>query len=1513
MIERFLDALAAAKLDLSAQEVADALWLASHMRFAVTPGEMPPGVTKLPTEPRSTTESPDEEREAKAGLEGAAEDARPTEVYLPLSQGTATGIHGRRGRAVQSPGVPALPGALGIARSLRPFKRRVPSRRHYLLDDEATVARIAEGGPKVPVLKPAPERWLELALVVDQSPTMVLWRQTLAELLRLLECHGAFRDVRLWSLTTDSDRILLQSGPGTGARMGNRSPRELVDPSGRRLIVVVSDCVSEAWHRGEMTTQALSIWARSGPLVLLQVLPERLWPRTGLAIASDAHLAGSLPGQSSHRLRVRGRRDQWRLVNPSEIALPVVTLEPRALAPWARMVAGLGGAWVPGKLLDFAAMATDDSEVGALGPSTANVPTAAQRTRRFRANASPTARKLAGYLAAAPLSLPAMRLVQAVMLPESRQVHLAEVFLGGILKQITSDVDVSPEEVQYEFEDGVRDLLLNEVRRSEMLQVLEEVSAWLDRQQGVKRGFRVLIEDPSSTEEIAISEGSRPFASVVAGVLRRLGLQQQAAPEFGPAISVGSMRGAPEPPAQTSSHLTAPPPAVQLVELERQAENLLGEANSGKSRGDAYLREGLLDEAEKAYRGALPIYQKISNRSGEADTQRMLGNTCFYMGRLSEAEVTFRAALAIYQELGQQLDEASTREALGNVYVSMGRLSEAENAYQSALPIYQRIKDRRGEADTQTALGDLYFRIDRLREAENAYQNALPIYQQIEDRRGEANTRQALGHLSARTDRLREAEEAYQSALFIYLQIEDRPGEADTRQGLGDLYIRTDRLREAEDAYQNALSSYQQIENRLGEANTQQALGDLYARLDRLHEAEKVYQNALSSYQQMADRLGEANTRQALGHLYDRTNRLREAEDAYQSALPIYQQVKDRLGEASTRQALGHLYIRTARLPEAEEVYQSALLIYKQIGQRFGEANTLWALGVLYNLAARLPEAEEVYQSALLIYQQIGHRLGEANTLQALGELYARTDRLRDAEGAYHSALSIYRQIENHSGEANTRKALDELYVRTDRLQKAEKVSQSLPSLYQQVDDRFGEANPSTVKAFIIYSHKDQKAFEQLQRFLRPLERDDLVTAWTDNRLAGGYGWRNKIDQALDEATVAVLLISQEFLSSDFIIREEVPRILAREAAGQLTVVPVFLSPSLVETVNFSNPRDNGRSKVRLSEFQGYGSPAEPLASLRRPERERVFADLARHLRSLSDVDQKKVAAAAGGLDDRGEQLPLTRKAPSDVGERGREAERLQPVRLGIRSMAGWGSDMTTRNDAVLDLVSFFDGRFIRQPGYWREAILLRLRDFLAKNVDPRLPVQLDIAAHSSIAFAAGWFLEAKSGLEVKVIQRVAGEGEMAWSPRDGTAGYGALWLERPDIVLSQNAPDVALALAVSQPNVAAEAEKFIRTQGLPVGRMVDATIAPAPGSSSVRGGAHALRLSQELLARLQRRAPHARNGALHFFFAAPNALLFYLGQLAHSLGRIVTYEYAFRSQDSYGRYQRAIELPPSL
>src|SRR5262249_15694539 len=88
------------------------------------------------------------------------------------------------------------------------FMRRVPSLTRKSLDADRTAEhiaalRLAKSPAWTPILRPETERWMEVEFIVDAAATMAPWRETVAELHRLLEGMGAFRLVRRWRLETD--------------------------------------------------------------------------------------------------------------------------------------------------------------------------------------------------------------------------------------------------------------------------------------------------------------------------------------------------------------------------------------------------------------------------------------------------------------------------------------------------------------------------------------------------------------------------------------------------------------------------------------------------------------------------------------------------------------------------------------------------------------------------------------------------------------------------------------------------------------------------------------------------------------------------------------------------------------------------------------------------------------------------------------------------------------------------------------------------------------------------------------------------------------------------------------------------------------------------------------------------------------------------------------------------------------------------------------------------------------
>ena len=449
MIQQAIALLNQVGLELTAEEIADIFWLALQMGETESISESP-SISKTPLSEQSIPEHFSPETPPITLNPPTVTASEPyAELYPstpppPISQADSSPLPSSPSPQPDSPppsqllpfetpAAPALRNPLAIARAIRPLMRKVPSRTETILDEEATARQIAEKNIWIPVLEPAPERWLDLALVIEESSSLPIWQETITEFQTLLERHGAFRDVRTWRLNANANESLyLLPGQGSATlKQRPRNPKELIDPSGRRLILLVSDCVSDIWRSGNIHN-LLRRWANQNPVSVLQLLPEPYWRRSGLGAGISVQLGAFAPGVPNSQLVIE-EIPPWLEVNlATALPLPVVTLEPEPLAQWARLVAGTGGTRMPGVLFDPALMEAMAEEM----EQTISSHSASELVQHFRATASPTARRLAGLMAAIPVTLPVVRLIQQTMLPESGQIHLAEVFMSGLLRPI---------------------------------------------------------------------------------------------------------------------------------------------------------------------------------------------------------------------------------------------------------------------------------------------------------------------------------------------------------------------------------------------------------------------------------------------------------------------------------------------------------------------------------------------------------------------------------------------------------------------------------------------------------------------------------------------------------------------------------------------------------------------------------------------------------------------------------------------------------------------------------------------------------------------------------------------------------------------------------------------------------------------------------------------------------------------------------------------------------------------
>jgi hypothetical protein len=230
-----------------------------------------------------------------------------------------------------------------------------------------------------------------------------------------------------------------------------------------------------------------------------------------------------------------------------------------------------------------------------------------------------------------------------------------------------------------------------------------------------------------------------------------------------------------------------------------------------------------------------------------------------------------------------------------------------------------------------------------------------------------------------------------------------------------------------------------------------------------------------------------------------------------------------------------------------------------------------------------------------------------------------------------------------------------------------------------------------------------------------------------------------------------------------------------------------------------------------------------------------------------------------------------------------------RPHAVGVRSFKRAGVDMADSVDEYISLLDSFDGRFLLPDVSWA-AVFDDLKGFFEEVVTRQRSFDVQLDTHASLAFASGFVLDPKRGLDLRLVQHSRAGIERWATSVDSSGTVPELTVESTELGKGH---DVALALAITH-DIVEDVKRYVTDSSLPCGRLIAVRPSSGAGQSAVRDAEHALAMADEIGRVLKGRSTEEHAAVLHVFAAAPNGLVFFLGQLGKGLGPLSLYEFDF-------------------
>ncbi|MET0622584.1 MAG: tetratricopeptide repeat protein [Pyrinomonadaceae bacterium] len=190
------------------------------------------------------------------------------------------------------------------------------------------------------------------------------------------------------------------------------------------------------------------------------------------------------------------------------------------------------------------------------------------------------------------------------------------------------------------------------------------------------------------------------------------------------------------------------------------------------------------------------------------------------------------------------------------------------------------------------------------------------------------------------------------------------------------------------------------------------------------------------------------------------------------------------------------------------------------------------------------------------------------------------------------------------------------------------------------------------LELFYSYSHKDEELRDELETHLSTLRRQNVILGWHDRGIVAGEEWAGEIDQHLKTADIILLLVSANFLASNYCYDIELKLAMERHEEGAARVIPVILRPC-------------DWAGAPFGKLQALPKNARPVTKW--PNRDEAFTDIAKGIRKAAEEMRERRKPADPPAETAAEPAADTAaEARTDAGPKGASSQIPRPPVVGF-------------------------------------------------------------------------------------------------------------------------------------------------------------------------------------------------------------------------------------------------------